>query len=97
MSRAGCSAGMFSASKQCHSSSASGPSTVAKPMRVKISSSWSRTTVSGWRWPRRGIRPGSVTSTAPAGAAFCAASSYAVQRASTATFRAFAYWPMFFF
>ena len=37
MSRAGCSAGMFSASKQCHSSSASGPSTTANPMRVKMS------------------------------------------------------------
>ena len=44
MSRAGCSAGMFSASKQCHSSSISGPSTIAKPMRVKISSIRSRTT-----------------------------------------------------
>ena len=43
MSRAGCSAGMFSASKQCHSSSTSGPSTMAKPMRVKISSIRSRT------------------------------------------------------
>ena len=51
MSRAGCSAGMFSASKQCHSSSTSGPSTMAKPMRVKISSMRSRTMVSGWRWP----------------------------------------------
>ena len=53
MSRAGCSAGMFSASKQCHSSSTSGPSTTANPMRVKISSRRSRTIVSGWRWPSR--------------------------------------------
>ena len=53
MSRAGCSAGMFSASKQCHSSSTSGPSTTANPMRVKISSRRSRTVVSGWRWPSR--------------------------------------------
>ncbi len=67
MSRAGCSAGMFSASKQCHSSSISGPSTMAKPMRVKIASIRSRTIVSGWRWPSAGARPGSVTSTAPAG------------------------------
>ena len=63
MSRAGCSAGMFSASKQCHSSSTSGPSTIAKPMRVKMSSMRSRTMVSGWRWPSAGPRPGSVTST----------------------------------
>ena len=47
-----------------------GPSTIAKPMRVKISSMRSRTMVSGWRWPSRGGRPGSVTSTPPAGAAF---------------------------
>ena len=91
MSRAGCSAGMFSASKQCHSSSTSGPSTMAKPMRVKISSMRSRTTVSGWRWPRRGARPGSVTSTRAGGRArCCAASSYAVQRASIACFSALA-------
>ena len=68
MSRAGCSAGMFSASKQCHSSSTSGPSTTAKPMRVKMSSMLSRTIVSGCRWPSARPRPGSVTSTAPAGA-----------------------------
>ena len=69
MSRAGCSAGMFSASKQCHSSSISGPSTMAKPMRVKIASMRSRTMVSGWRWPSAGRRPGSVTSRASAGRA----------------------------
>ena len=58
MSRAGCSAGMLSASKQCHSSSTSGPSTIANPMRVKMTSMRSRTTVNGWRRPRRGTRPG---------------------------------------
>ena len=45
--RAGCSAGMLSASKQCHSSSTSGPSTIVNPWRVKIASIRSRTSVSG--------------------------------------------------
>ena len=58
MSRAGCSAGMFSASKQCHSSSTSGPSTIANPIRVKISSIRSRTMVNGWRRPSRGRASG---------------------------------------
>ena len=39
-----------------------------QPMRVKIASICSRTIVRGWRWPSGGVRPGSVTSTAPAGA-----------------------------
>ena len=70
---------------------------MAKPMRVKISSIRSRTMVSGCRWPSRGRRPGSVTSTPPAGAVFCAASSYAFHRASMATLSALACWPISFF
>ena len=38
-----------------------------KPKRVKMASMRSRRMVSGWRWPMRGRRPGSVMSTAPAG------------------------------
>ena len=70
---------MFSASKQCHSSSTSGPSTIAKPMRVKISSMLVAHDASADGDGRaRGARPGSVTSTAPAGrAASRAAASYA--------------------
>ena len=44
-----------------------------------------------------GRRPGSVTSTPPAGAVFRAASSYAVHRASMATLSALACWPISFF
>ena len=36
-------------------------------MRLKIASMRSRRSVSGCRWPSAGTRPGSVTSTAPAG------------------------------
>ena len=44
-----------------------GPRGSRSPSGVKIASIWSRTIVSGWRRPSAGRRPGSVTSTAPAG------------------------------
>ena len=46
-----------------------------KPRRVKIASMRSRSRLSGWRWPIAGVRPGSVTSTAPLGGRACAAAS----------------------
>src|SRR3989475_5173890 len=94
MSRAGCSAGMFSASKQCHSSSASGPSTTVNPMRVKMSSSWSRAMVNGCRWPSGGTRPGSVTSIAPAGGRDASsAARFSATRASMSVFRSLVSFP----
>src|ERR671936_190980 len=55
---------MLSASKLCHSSSISGPSTTRYPIRVKTSTIRSSTIVMGWSVPAAGRRPGSEMSTA---------------------------------
>ncbi len=60
--RAGCSGGMFSASKLNQSDSTWGPSATAKPMSAKIAVSSSITWLTGWIVPRGRGRAGSVTS-----------------------------------
>ncbi len=62
MARAGCSGGMFSASKLWNSSSISGPSATAKPICEKMAVISSRPCCTGCNAPQVAVRPGNVTS-----------------------------------
>ena len=90
--RAGCSGGMFSASKLNQSDSICGPSATAKPMSAKIAVSSSITCDTGWMVPRGRGRPGSVTSSHSArsrssSAASASAARLARRAASSSSFR----------